>query len=331
MEIDFVIAWVDGSDKTWQESKAKYDTKNKNENNGVVRYRDWDELKYWFRGVEKYAPWVNKIYFVTCGQKPDWLDENNPKLVLVNHKDYMKEDYLPTFSANPIELNFHRIKGLSEHFVYFNDDMFIINPVKEDDFFKKGLPCDSYCESPLFMYGSESSFPYMLVNDSKMIAKHFNKREYLKKNFFKYINYKYGLKANLVNLFMMKYNQFSGFSYPHIPSSFLKSTYEEVWDKEEEVLDSVSRNRFRTNKDINQYLFKAWQYCTGKFMPRSLKFGDNFPITNENSKLISAIKSKKYKVLCINDGHNIEDFEKTKNEINMAFEEKFKDKCSFEK
>ena len=31
MEIDFVIAWVDGSDKTWQESKAKYDTKNKNE------------------------------------------------------------------------------------------------------------------------------------------------------------------------------------------------------------------------------------------------------------------------------------------------------------
>ena len=152
MEIDFVIAWVDGSDKTWQESKAKYDTKNKNENNGVVRYRDWDELKYWFRGVEKYAPWVNKIYFVTCGQKPKWLDENNPKLVLVNHKDYMKEDYLPTFSANPIELNFHRIKGLSEHFVYFNDDMFIINPVKEEDFFKKGLPCDSYCESPLFMY-----------------------------------------------------------------------------------------------------------------------------------------------------------------------------------
>ena len=331
MEIDFVIAWVDGSDKTWQESKAKYDTKNKNENNGVVRYRDWDELKYWFRGVEKYAPWVNKIYFVTCGQKPKWLDENNPKLVLVNHKDYMKEDYLPTFSANPIELNFHRIKGLSEHFVYFNDDMFIINPVKEEAFFKKGLPCDSYCESPLFMYGSESSFPYMLVNDSKMIAKHFNKREYIKKNFFKYINYKYGLKANLVNIFMMKYNQFSGFSYPHIPSSFLKSTYEEVWDKEEEVLDSVSRNRFRTNKDINQYIFKAWQYCKGEFMPRSLKFGDNIPITNENSKLIAAIKGNKYKVLCINDGQNIKDFERTKKEINEAFEVKFPQKSSFEK
>ena len=130
---------------------------------------------------------------------------------------------------------------------------------------------------------------------------------------------------------MMKYSQFSGFAYPHIPSSFLKSTYEEVWDKEEELLDSVSKNRFRTNSDVNQYLFKAWQFCTGKFVPRSLKFGDNIPITNDNAKLISAIIGKKYKVLCINDGQNIEDFEKTKNEINKAFEEKFSQKSSFEK
>ena len=302
MKIDFVLAWVDGSDKSWQEIKEKYDTKKKTDNNNESRYRDWNQLKYWFRGVEKFAPWVNKIYFVTCGQKPEWLDENNPKIVLVNHKDYMKEDYLPTFSANPIELNFHRIKGLSEHFVYFNDDMFIIN-----------------------------SFPYMLVNDSEIIAKHFNKREYIKKNLFKYLNIKYGLKSNITNLFMMRYKQFSGFSYPHIPSSFLKSTYEEVWDNEEEVLDSVSKNKFRTNNDVNQYIFKAWQYCTGKFMPRSLKFGDNIPITNENSKLIKTIKGSRYKVLCINDSSNIKDFEKTRNEINMAFEEKFKDKSSFEK
>ena len=181
------------------------------------------------------------------------------------------------------------------------------------------------------MYGAGSSFPYMLVNDSEIIAKHFNKREYIKKNLFKYLNIKYGLKSNITNLFMMRYKQFSGFSYPHIPSSFLKSTYEEVWDNEEEVLDSVSKNKFRTNNDVNQYIFKAWQYCTGKFMPRSLKFGDNIPITNENSKLIKTIKGSRYKVLCINDSSNIKDFEKTRNEINMAFEEKFKDKSSFEK
>lgn len=67
-------------------------------------------LKYWFRGVEKYAPWVHKIYFVTCGQKPDWLNENHDKLVLVNHEDYIPHEYLPTFSSHTIELNFHRIK-----------------------------------------------------------------------------------------------------------------------------------------------------------------------------------------------------------------------------
>ena len=132
MDIDFVIPWVDGSDLEWRKSKNKYSGKiDEPVDITDARYRDWDILKYWFRGVEKYAPWVHKIYFVTCGQKPDWLNENHDKLVLVNHEDYIPHEYLPTFSANPIELNFHRIKNLSEHFVYFNDDTFIINKIEK--------------------------------------------------------------------------------------------------------------------------------------------------------------------------------------------------------
>ena len=69
-----------------------------------------------------------------------WLNTENPKLTVVNHKDYIPEEYLPTFSSHPIELNLHRIKGLSEQFVYFNDDTFIINAMQPEDFFKKGLP-----------------------------------------------------------------------------------------------------------------------------------------------------------------------------------------------
>lgn len=124
MDIDFVIPWVDGSDLEWRKSKNKYSGKiDEPVDITDARYRDWDILKYWFRGVEKYAPWVHKIYFVTCGQKPDWLNENHDKLVLVNHEDYIPHEYLPTFSSHTIELNFHRIKNLSEHFVYFNDDV----------------------------------------------------------------------------------------------------------------------------------------------------------------------------------------------------------------
>lgn len=93
-KIDFVLPWVDGSDKDWIALKNKYkaavngELSHDPEANADCRYRDYGLLKYWFRGVERFAPWVNRVFFVTCGQKPDWLDESNPKLRLVNHTDY---------------------------------------------------------------------------------------------------------------------------------------------------------------------------------------------------------------------------------------------------
>ena len=90
MDIDFVITWVDMNDPKWQAEFAKYARHKGNEKNGVseARFRDYGFLRYWFRGVEKFAPWVRKIHFVTSGQKPEWLDANHPKLNLVSHKDY---------------------------------------------------------------------------------------------------------------------------------------------------------------------------------------------------------------------------------------------------
>ena len=90
-KIDFVIAWVDGNDKEWLAEKAKYSPSSMADSATPVRFRDWDNLQYWFRGVEKYAPWVNKIHFITWGHLPKWLDTNNPKLHIVNHRDYIPE------------------------------------------------------------------------------------------------------------------------------------------------------------------------------------------------------------------------------------------------
>ena len=106
-------------------------------------------LKYWFRGVENYAPWVKQIHFVTCGHLPEWLNINHPKIHIVNHKDYIPEQYLPTFSSHVIELNMHRIPGLSEHFVNFNDDVFLTQPVKPEDFFQDGKPLICSLGNPL--------------------------------------------------------------------------------------------------------------------------------------------------------------------------------------
>ena len=120
-EIDFVLPWVDGSDTDWIRERNHY-LGIKEENVETSRFRDWENLQYWFRGVEKFAPWVRRIYFVTWGHVPKWLNTAHPKLTVVRHEDYIPAEYLPTFSSHPIELNLHRIKGLSDRFVYFNDE-----------------------------------------------------------------------------------------------------------------------------------------------------------------------------------------------------------------
>lgn len=105
-DIDFVILWVDGNDENWINEKKKYEKeKGKNDDARVVRYRDWNNLQYWFRGVEKFTPWVRKIHFVTWGHIPQWLDTSNPKINIVKHTDFIPKEYLPTFSCYPIELN----------------------------------------------------------------------------------------------------------------------------------------------------------------------------------------------------------------------------------
>lgn len=144
MDIDFIITWVDMNDPKWQSKFSKYSGDKNNTKNGIseARFRDNGFLKYWFRGVEKFAPWVRKIHFVTDGQKPEWLDGNNPKINLVHHEDFIPSQFLPTFNSVVIERYIHKIPGLAEHFVYFNDDFYIINNIGEERFFQNGLPCD---------------------------------------------------------------------------------------------------------------------------------------------------------------------------------------------
>lgn len=331
MDIDFVIAWVDGNDKEWLKEKAKYDPSiDLTQDNLSARYRDWDNLQYWFRAVEKYAPWVHKIYFLTWGHIPSWLNTKNEKLVIVNHKDYIPEEYLPTFNSHTIELNMHRIKGLSEHFVYFNDDMFITKPVKEEDFFKDGKPCDEFILDAI--YFAPSSAGAYNGNDLEIINKHFNKKKQFKKyKFSQYINLKYGLKNLYRTIVLMQWPWYTGFRYNHLPTSFLKSTLEKVWEEEEEVLNETCKDKFRSKRNVNQWLFKFWQLADGNFYPRRYNFGKAFHLKKKvNNELINAIKTNKYGMVCINDTAKTENFEEHKNAVIEAFQTILPNKSSFE-
>ena len=176
MDIDFVIMWVDGSDPAWLAEKKKY-TPTEEADDRDERYRDWNLLKYWFRGVEKYAPWVRKIHFVTWGHVPSWLDTDNDKLHIVKHEDFIPEEVRPLFNSSSIECHLHKIPDLAEHFVLFNDDLFITNKVDEKDFFRKGLPCDLLAFQPVIANPDNPVMSHMLLNDSIIISKHFKKEK----------------------------------------------------------------------------------------------------------------------------------------------------------
>ena len=270
-KIDFVLTWVDGSDPDWLAQRREYQP-GRGTDAGESRYRDWDNLQYWFRGVEKFAPWVNKIYFVTWGHVPKWLNTAHEKIQIVKHEDFMAPAYLPTFNINSIELNLHRIKGLSEHFVFFNDDMFLIDSVRPEDFFKNGFPCDCCIETALVQDNIRNPFANILMNDAALVNMHYNKKEVIKKQANKWFSPAYGAML-FRNVLMLPYREFSSFKYSHLPSPFLKATYWKVWDEEGAVLDEVCKNRFRTVFDVNQYVMKYWQYMEGKFTPQSPKLG----------------------------------------------------------
>lgn len=328
-KIDFVMIWVDGNDKKWQEEKNKYSTYSGDNRN--IRYRDWDNLKYWFRGIEKYANWVNKIYFVTYGHIPKWLDINNDKIKIINHKDFIPKEYLPTFSSHVIELNLHRIKGLSEQFVYFNDDIFIINNTKKEDFFLKGLPRDSAILSPA-INEDKNGIGNVELNNMSIINTYFKKNRQIRNKLTNWFNIKYELSQNLKNILLMPWNSFTSFYEFHLCNSFLKKTYSDIWNKEEKTLDEVCKHRFRNLKlDNNQWLIRDWQLVNNNFIPRSTKFGKLYTIDGKTD--ISKILNSKHKVICLNDSDKLseEDFNKYKEEIIYYLEKKFPEKSSFEK
>lgn len=328
--IDFVIAWVDGSDSNWIKERNKYTTDATQDAN-ESRYRDWDNLKYWFRTVEKYAPWVRKIHFITWGHIPNWLDTSNTKLHIVNHKDFIPKEYLPTFNSHTIELNLHRIEGLAEQFVYFNDDMFITSSVDESYFFYDELPCDEFILDAIY-FAPDSAGAYN-GNDLELINKNFNLRKQKKEYKFSQIyNPCYGLKNLYRTITLMKWPWYTGFHYNHLPTSFLKSTFEEVWDKEYETLHNTCLDKFRSKRNVNQWLFKYWQLASGNFYPRSPQNGKVYHLkSNPNKEIKDVICNRTYNMICINDTIKTKNFEEHKKLIQESFEIALPCRSLFEK
>lgn len=319
--IDAVVLWVDNNDPKWQEDAIKYDP---NFLDTPQRFRDWGTLKYWFRAIEKNAPWIRKIHFVTYGHVPDWLDTTNPKINIVKHEDFIPKEYLPTFNSNAIEINLHRIKDLSENFLLFNDDVLVLNKIQPTDFFKNGKIVDALIEAPIAP--TDDIFQQTLFNNLSIINRYYTKDT--KKLRKKTTCLKYG-KYAIMSLIESKHSNFVGFYNQHIAAFFFKSSYEKLWQLEPILCENTSKSKFRSKDNITQHLIQYMQLLDKDFIPRKISFGKNIDLTSTIS--LNDLKKAAYKVVCFNDGNNIIDFSMRKNELLKLLDSKFPNKSEFEK
>lgn len=329
MDIDIVVIWVDMNDPEWQQEFARYSGHTVNPKNSVsdARFRDYGFLKYWFRGIEKFAPWMRKVHFVTCGQRPSWLDPSNPKLNLVDHKDIIPGRFLPTYNSGVIERYIHRIPGLAEHFVYFNDDFYMIRPTVPERFFRDGLPCDI----AVFQYNpSWSQWYRMLKNNIRIINREFDKKQVLSEFHAKWFSPEYGSKA-WQNHLLRFYPKFTTLRTPHNAQPYLKSSFEEAWQAAGKELTETSANRFRADSDYTHELFRTWQICRGRFVPyNTYKDTKMFPLMVKPKQAIDAVRNQKYSLVCLNDNVNIRNYQQVMAELGDAFEHILPEKSSFE-
>lgn len=135
LKIDIVYTWVNGVDPEYMKLCQQYSKETMDMN--PERFRDiYQLLKYSMRSLELYMPWVNNIFILTQRpQVPDWLDTSHPKIKLVHHDEvFENKEHLPTFSCNTIESYLDKIPGLSDYFIYMNDDFLFGRETSKDMF-----------------------------------------------------------------------------------------------------------------------------------------------------------------------------------------------------
>lgn len=326
--IDLVLPWVDGSDPLWQAEKNKYDTDGKA---SAVRYESWDNLQYIFRGIEKYMPWIHKVFFVTWGHIPSWLNLSYEKLTVVKHEEYIPGEFLPTFNSNVIEMNYFRIEELSENFILFNDDLFITQPIPETYYFKDNLPCEEAVETHFILKadkGMDLQMNYACVNNMAIINRNFDKREVVRNHPEKWFNPIYGERMQH-NVNLSYWNNFESFVYPHEAMPMKKSVLKEIWEKEPEALREASRNKFRSFSDVTQRLITMWQICSGEFVPHKYQ-GKLYLIDKSNYKeAADAIVNQIYPIVSLNESSMV-DFSKIKETINESLDQLLGEKSHYE-
>lgn len=340
--VDFVVLWVDGSDPEWQASKRRWQeaagistaTPAEEDANGACRYNDNGLLRYWFRGVDRFAPWVRRVFFVTSGHRPTWLDESCPRLRVVSHSDFMPAKYLPTFNPRPVHFCLHLIPDLAEHFVLFDDDTFLLRPITPSLYFRKGLP---RLPATLRMtaFRRDRNWHRILWNNFYEVNVLLDVSRSIQANGRKWFNpFVLGPRLALSNAIRFRLNHnIPASDFGHLPHPHLKSTFAELWERCPATLERTCMSRFRSHDQVNHWLASSWNLATGRFWPRPpprQRFVFDIA-TKTIASTCSAIRCQTAPQICINDSVASDNLDHCLPLLRQAFEDILPGKSSFER
>jgi hypothetical protein len=237
--VDAVITWVDGNDPGHREKLSQYiSDKNSLSNKSIrMRYDQVNEIEFAVKSILKYATFVRNIFIVTDNQIPDFLKDKEkakkeyPTVLIVDHKIIFEgyDKYLPTFNSRTIETQLSKIPNLAEHFIYFNDDLFLLRETKIGDFFKNNFPV---------LRGSWKKFNEDIF--IKKVKLFFQSNAKSKRAGHKLTQEK---SAKLVG-----YNRY--FKFHHTPHPFRKSTIENFFSKNENIRTENINYKFRNSNQF---------------------------------------------------------------------------------
>ena len=289
-----MITYVDGNDPVWKKDYEKY----MNAPVLAKRFRDWGTLPYLFRGIQYRMPFIENVFLVVSheSQVPEWVDRENVKVVL--HKDYIPEEYLPTFNSTTISLFLHRIPGLGEEYLYFNDDIFPVGECKREDYFRNGKVVIGM-STHLFV-GS------MYKNHVK--------------------------RSNQLARRALGKCQTPFFRRPqHSCIPMLKSECERIFmEQKTEIENSISR--VRSNDNYNMSLYMSYLYYQGKVVNKRISCKHVSMATVSPSTIGSYVLEPSKSFVCINDVNMTEEkYAEFRTALLDAFEKKIPQKSRFEK
>lgn len=247
MDIDMVYCWCDGNDPDFVKRKNYYLAKERGQHDsdsvGNHRFVDNEELRYSLRSLTMYAPWIHHVYIVTDRQTPKWLNQDYEKVTVVDHSEIMPQDLIPCFNSANIERYIVNIPGLSEYFLYGNDDMFFGRPVE-----------------PKFFFTPDGN-PIVYVKYFKKFKKIEDASDFNNK----YDSVSTWMKTNLKawNLLYKVYEKHEFYLLSHNIDAYRKSLFREALAKYKEELSKSTYYRFRNEKDISRVLFNLEAVYSG--------------------------------------------------------------------